>query len=81
MPISTAAWPWTRWPATTTEEDLDGDGFLDTTDEDTNGDGKIDPMGYKVPHGSSSIYLDYDGNQRIGASVTARSCRSASSST
>jgi hypothetical protein len=51
-------------------EDLDGDGFLDTTGEDADGDGKIDPMGYEVRTGSGSIYLDYDGNQRIGASVS-----------
>ncbi|MBT7430109.1 MAG: hypothetical protein HN783_09900, partial [Ilumatobacter sp.] len=38
---------------------------------DADGDGKLDPAGYEVKTGTStaSIYLTYDGAQRIGASV------------
>ncbi len=51
-------------------EDLDGDGVLDDG-EDRDGDGKLDPVGFEVPTGGDPVYLDYDGNQRIGVSIAA----------
>ncbi len=43
--------------------------LVDTADDD--GDGKIDPPGFEVGTGTTTapVYLNFDGNQRIGASV------------
>ena len=40
-------------------------------DDDLDGDGKRDPIGFEVSTGTSTdpVYLDYDGNQRIGAAA------------
>ncbi|WP_419535330.1 LEPR-XLL domain-containing protein [Endozoicomonas sp.] len=47
-----------------------GSSFLaENADNDADGDGKIDPAGYEVKAGSQSIYIDYDGNERIAASL------------
>ena len=37
---------------------------------DSDGDGKIDPAGFEVGTGGAPVYIDYDGNQRLGASVS-----------
>jgi len=39
--------------------------------EDADGDGKLDPPGYEIRTGTSTapVYIDYDGNQRIGAAA------------
>ncbi|MDT8388669.1 MAG: matrixin family metalloprotease, partial [Thiogranum sp.] len=49
----------TSFPAEGTGNDVDGDGILD------------EPAGYQVRTGTTSapIYIDYDGNERLGASV------------
>ncbi len=39
----------------------------ETSDKDN--DGKIDPEGYEVKVGNESIYIDFDGNQRIEAAL------------
>ncbi len=39
-------------------------------DSDVDGDGKIDPLGFEVSTGGVPVYIDYDGNQRIGASAS-----------
>ncbi|WP_139117637.1 LEPR-XLL domain-containing protein [Endozoicomonas atrinae] len=47
-----------------------GSSFLaENADNDADGDGKTDPAGYEVKAGSQSIYIDYDGNERIAASL------------
>ena len=38
-------------------------------DEDRDGDGVIDPVGFPVKTGRNPVYIDHDGNQRIGASI------------
>ena len=45
------------------------DSKADTADADK--DGKLEPPGFEIRTGTSTapVYLDYDGNQRIGASV------------
>ena len=38
--------------------------------EDNDGDGLVgEPAGFQVPAGNDSVYLDYDGNLRIGLSI------------
>ncbi|MGD8416616.1 MAG: calcium-binding protein, partial [Pseudomonadales bacterium] len=38
---------------------------------DADGDGKLDPPGYEIRTGTTTapVYIDYDGNQRIGAAA------------
>ena len=46
---------------------IDDNLSTDINESDRNGDGTgDDPKGYEVVTGTGSIYLDYDGNQRIG---------------
>jgi len=69
----------TEWPggfgppvvdfaASFAEEDDGGDGVFDAED-DLDGDGKQDPAGFEVGTGGEPVYIDFDGNQRIGASA------------
>jgi Ca2+-binding RTX toxin-like protein/Ca2+-binding EF-hand superfamily protein len=48
-----------------------GAGGITASGADSDGDGKLDPPGFEVRTGTSTapVYLDYDGNQRIGASA------------
>ena len=50
------------FPAETADANADDGG-------DSDGDGKIDPAGFEVGTGGAPVYIDYDGNQRIGASL------------
>ncbi|HZI51450.1 MAG TPA: hypothetical protein VFE29_06480, partial [Terriglobia bacterium] len=35
---------------------------------DADGDGKLDPLGFEVKTGGAPVFIDFDGNQRIGFS-------------
>jgi len=41
----------------------------ESLENDIDNDGKIDPIGYEVNVGKKPIYINHDGNQRIGASL------------
>ena len=51
--------------------DVTAAGFGDASGSDADGDGKLDPPGYEIRTGTGTapVYITYDGNQRIGASV------------